>query len=303
MENQKLIQVFDQVKLSQEREEAMLADLLREKKEVLNMKREESVIRRRRIPAAVLVAAILVIVLAGTALADHLGWVRIESIISWLGPDGPEEGSAYTVTHENTCFPAENLSEEVFAIGEEIGDVHRPSRMIEFRSWDACEEFLGVELANNSRLDQMRKKAMQVDGLGQNIDAYVSLGYANLMPSYVNVTACYQEGNDIDVMQSVQLRTQYAPERDPEQWDYLIHQNGEAPPTYETYVTAGGIEATIFTETYDTPISTYTDCYASFIRDNMRFALDVSVKTHEYQKPTNAPDTMDLTKEILDAYE
>ena len=34
MENKKLNRVFDQVKLSREREEAMLADLLNEKKEV-----------------------------------------------------------------------------------------------------------------------------------------------------------------------------------------------------------------------------------------------------------------------------
>ncbi|MDE7262425.1 MAG: hypothetical protein K2N78_10290, partial [Oscillospiraceae bacterium] len=230
------------------------------------MKREENGTRKRRIPVA-LIATILAIALAGTALADHIGWVRIEPITSWLGADGPEEGAAYTVTHENTCFPAENLSEEVFAIGEEIGDVHRRVRRTPFSSWGACEVFLGVELANNSRLSQMQRKKMKVDedDIDQGTFAYVSLGYANLMPSYVNVTACYREGNDIDVLQSVQLRTQYAPERDPEQWDYLIHQNGEEPPTYDTYVTAAGVEATIFTETYDTPISTYTDCYASFI--------------------------------------
>lgn len=65
MEDKRLKRVFDQVKLSREREEAMLADLLNEKKEVSGMKQ----MNRRRIPAAAFVAAVLVIALAGTALA------------------------------------------------------------------------------------------------------------------------------------------------------------------------------------------------------------------------------------------
>lgn len=49
MEDKRLKRVFDQVKLSPEREEAMLADLLNEKKEVSGMKQTNS---RHRIPAA-----------------------------------------------------------------------------------------------------------------------------------------------------------------------------------------------------------------------------------------------------------
>lgn len=304
MEDKRLKRVFDQVRLSQEREEAMLADLLSEKKEVSSMKQTNN---RRRIPAAALAAAVLVIALAGTAMAaEYLGWIKIEPISSWLGPDGPEEVSGYAVTFDDTQFPAENLSEEVFSIGEEIGDVHLPRRMIAFDSWSACEEFLGVDLANNSRLDQMQRDIMQVDDPDHSIGrthAYVSLNYSKLMPSYITTTACYREGNNIHVGQSVKLRTQYAPDKDPEQWDMQIPQNGEEPLAYVTYITSAGVEATIFTDTYDTPISTYTSCYASFIKDNMYFTLNVSVKTHEGQEPTNAPDAMELTKEILDAYE
>lgn len=67
MEDKKLARVFDRVKLSPEREEAMLADLLREKKEASDMKNTEN--RKHRMPAAALVAAALVVVLAGTAVA------------------------------------------------------------------------------------------------------------------------------------------------------------------------------------------------------------------------------------------
>ena len=273
------------------------------KTEVLNMKREENAEKKRRIPAAALVAAVLVIAMAGTAMAEYMGWVRIESINSWLGPYGPEEGDGYTVTLTADRFPAENLSEEVYTIGAEIGDVHRAGRRIAFDSWGACEEFLGVELANNPRLEQMQKETCRIDGFG-DIHAAVSLAYETLMPSYASVTAWYGEGRHVRANQWVQLRTQYAPDDDPEMWDSLILQNGDEPLTYETYITASGIEAIIFTDTYDTSISTFTNCYASFVKDNnMRFTLDVSVQTHENQESTGAPDAMELTKEILDAYE
>lgn len=278
------------------------------KTEVLNMKREEHAEKKRRVPAAALVAAALAAVLAGTALAaEYFGWVRIGPISNWLGPDGqPEDGGGYGIAYETGRFPAENLSEEVFAIGQEIGDVHIPRRMIAFNSWAACEEFLDVELANNPRLDQMQKKTVRVEGadggLG-DVYAYVSLTYAELMPSYVSATAYYGEGPYISGWQHVQLCTQYAPDGDPEYWDVRIPQNGEEPLTCETYITAGGTEAAIFTDTYDAANSTYTDCYASFVKDHMRFGLGVSVRTHAYQEPTGAPDALELIKEILDAYE
>lgn len=278
------------------------------KTEVMNMKREESK-RTHRIPRAALIAAVLLIVLAGTAVAaEYFGWIRIKPISGWLGPDGPVDGSGYALTYENNGrFPAENLPEEVFAIGEEIGDVHLPERTITFDSWTDCEEFLGVELADNPQLEQMGKDTAQIedpDGSASNGHAYVRLSYAKRMPSYITVSAHYGE-EDISVRQDAILRTQYAFESSaPEDWDILVPQNGEEPLMQETYVTADGTEAVILTDTYDiADVAGFTTCYASFIRSNARFTLTVSVRTHIYREPTNAPDALEVMKEILDAYE
>lgn len=85
MKDKKLARVMDQVNLSREREEAILEDLLREKKEVSGMKQTN----KRRIPAAALVAAVLVMVLAGTALAA--GFVLPEVLSGWFNQTWKEQ--------------------------------------------------------------------------------------------------------------------------------------------------------------------------------------------------------------------
>ena len=77
----------------------MLADLLNEKKEVSGMKQ----MNRRRIPAAAFVAAVLVIALAGTALA-YFSRVTV-------APYGDEGG--YSVRAETGNVPLSELSEDV----------------------------------------------------------------------------------------------------------------------------------------------------------------------------------------------
>lgn len=102
MEDRKLTRIFDRVKLSREREDAILAELLSEKKEVFSMKQ----INRRRIPAAAL-AAVLVAVLAGTALAvEYFGRVNISRV---------EEGYKLEANAKN--IPLSSLSEEVLQRG------------------------------------------------------------------------------------------------------------------------------------------------------------------------------------------
>ena len=87
MERQKLNRVFNQVKLSQAREETMLADLLNGKKEVSSMKQTN----RRRIPAAALAAAVLVIALTGTALTAVFDLP--EALADWFSQRWEERSS------------------------------------------------------------------------------------------------------------------------------------------------------------------------------------------------------------------
>ena len=104
MEDKRLKRVFDQVRLSQEREEAMLADLLNEKKEVSGMKQTNN---RHRIPAAALVAAVLVIALAGTAVAaSYFGRLDV------LPAEGGYE-NGYHIWGAYQNIPPERLSKEL----------------------------------------------------------------------------------------------------------------------------------------------------------------------------------------------
>lgn len=86
MRDKKLARVMDQVKLAPERENAILADLLREKKEVAGMKGN----RRSRVPAMALVTTVLVaVVLAGTALAAVFSFPEVLS--GWFSQTWEEQ--------------------------------------------------------------------------------------------------------------------------------------------------------------------------------------------------------------------
>lgn len=272
--------------------------------EVMDMKHAENAGMRpkRRIPPAALIAAVLVVALAGTALAaEYLGCFRIEWLSGFQTPEGEIDG--YSVAMEDVRFPAEKLSDEVFAIGEEIGDVHRPHRRIAFDSWAECEEFLGVEPADNPRLAEMQKSTCSIGR--DRAHVWLDLYYAPVLPTGIHACVYYRQGNDITVSQGVSIRTQYGI-WDQEQWDYLVPQEEGDTLEYEAYTMSSGIEALLFRRTYETvdrgkPFSDFDCCYASFIMNDMRYFLDVSVRS----EPGEAPETgaLELAKEILDAYE
>ena len=272
--------------------------------EVMNMKHTENAGMRpkRRIPPAALIAAILAAILAGTALAaEYLSGFKIEWLSGFKDPAGALDG--YSVALGNIRFPAEELSDEVFAIGEEIGDVHYPNRQLAFDSWAKCWEFLGVEPADNTRLAEMQKSTCSIGQEKSHV--WLQLYYAPILPSSIHADAYYRQGNDITVSQGVSIRTQYDI-WDQEQWDYLVPQEEGDTLEYEAYTMPGGIEALLFRRTYETtyqeePFSDFDCCYAYFIKNNMRYSLDVSVRS----EPGEVPETgaVELAKEILDAYE
>ena len=71
MEKNELNRVFDQVKLSPEREEAMLADLLNEEREVYTVK------NRKKITVVLAVAAAMLLTTAALAVASDLSLIHI----------------------------------------------------------------------------------------------------------------------------------------------------------------------------------------------------------------------------------
>ncbi len=283
MENTKLNRVFDQVKLSPEREEAMLADLLNEKKEVSGMKQ----MNRRRIPAAAFVAAVLVIALAGTALA-YFSRVTV-------APYGDEGG--YSVRAETGNVPLSELSEDVL---QRAAEASVSGELLPFQSWEEAEEYLGLDIADNARLEQM-EKSMRAMSLGEDDSPVLApcllllWYYGSGRPDTIDLSACYEEGDYAVNVEAVLLV------EDPDfDWERSYHfaNAGAEMSGAEQYVTPGGLETTIVTsrETFRED-AVFTKCEAEFVLGRASFRVWISVPDGD---SVEGPES--LLKEVLDAY-
>ena len=283
MEDKRLKRVFDQVKLSREREEAMLADLLNEKKEVSGMKQ----MNRRRIPAAAFVAAVLVIALAGTALA-YFSRVTV-------APYGDEGG--YSVRAETGNVPLSELSEDVL---QRAAEASVSGELLPFQSWEEAEEYLGLDIADNARLEQM-EKSMRAMSLGEDDSPVLApcllllWYYGSGRPDTIDLSACYEEGDYAVNVEAVLLV------EDPDfDWERSYHfaNAGAEMSGAEQYVTPGGLETPIVTsrETFRED-AVFTKCEAEFVLGRASFRVWISVPDGD---SVEGPES--LLKEVLDAY-
>ena len=299
MKDKELVRVLDQVKLSREREDAILADLLREEKEAANMKEN----RKRRIPAAALAAAVLVVVLAGTALAaEYFGKVRIELTDNVIGAkDG------YWAYGPGGTIPADSFSAEVLALCADGGGACLP-----FDSWSEAEEYLGIELADNAVLDQLvkaygvqyektTKKGRQVKRRTQCLLTIAANTDLHL-PKGIKLDSSYSKGN-CSIFEYVQLLTD-AVEGDYEDYKTGIGSAFRGESSFQDYVTPSGLEVTICSDVFQKRSSTYTDYMAYFIKNGAFFTVELM--SHD-SWPADAGikfyDPWDTLIEILDAYE
>lgn len=287
MEDKRLKRVFDQVKLSPEREEAMLADLLNEKKEVSGMKQINS---KRRIPAAVLVAAVLVIALAGTALAaEYFGWLE------WVRPIEPGEflddsaQAGYRTAAVYDKIPAESLTPEALAwITSVPGDGERNYDTRTFDTWQEVENFLGLELADNALLEGMGTKngASGSGVIGSLLPCQVtSEGLAGL----TEVQSSHQDG-EYTIMQTALLQIAGPGQEDcPAALTTRLESWGSLQA--EAYQTPGGLEAVYFVEESGGDVNVF----ATFPQGGTLFIMCVQGGSVE--------GGIEEMKLVLDAYE
>lgn len=257
------------------------------KMEVLNMKRGENMRPRRRIPAAALAAAILVIVLAGTAAA-YLSRVTV-------APYG-EEG--YSVRAEAGNVPLASLSEEVL---QRAGAAGGRAEALPFQSWDEAEAYLGLEIASNGRLARMEKGLWGMS-LGDEKEEPVvapcimDLRYSKGLPDTITLIASYLE-DGFSVKEEAVLMVE-DPTFDQDRIYHFANPVAVVSGT-ETYRTPGGIEATIVTSRVvflaDFVRMEYT---AQFVLHQASFSVTISAGEGD-----SGEDALALLKEILDAYE
>lgn len=261
------------------------------KAEVLNMKREENATKRRRIPAAL--AAALVLVLAGTAVAalEYRGRVSIAPI-----EDSYENG--YILQGDIPSIPAQRLSREVLDCAAQAG---KESDTWTFDSWSEAETFLGLKVGDNPVLDRMAEwiPPYAPDLTPEELrSCTVIMSSSAGLPNMIDMRASYfrEDTNFYFLARAVILVE--GP------WGGDRSYNASTPidrgAIVEEYVTANGLDVTIVDS--DRTISrpdgssfeaqTYT---AYFILDDALFSVETAV--------VGDSNPLDSLKEVLDAYE
>ncbi len=287
MEN-KYLELFDEVHASG-----------RLRTEVMNM-RHEGHRHTRRVPRAALIAAVLILVLAGTALATGV----LEQIkIKLEDPDETNSsGSGYSGQAEYRTIPAENLSD---AARQRAAEMEESTGSWEFDSWAAAEDFLGLELMHNPILEEMPLcgKRGERAGCGAFVINYEP-EEGEAVPFLILLSAAYR-GEGCRITQSAYLQFQYPGYPGRETGFGLGTHKGE---TYlEDYETPGGIKVSIVTTTGTRRYGLtgvkleHTDYFAYFLWNDVFYSLHAEVSD-----PVGHPDAVNALatmKAILDAYE
>jgi len=278
------------------------------KAEVLKMKREENARSKRRVPAAALVAAILVAALAGTALAvEYFGKVDITF--------NDNSTTGYSVLGPGGIIPADSLSEKVLALCADM-EWNESSAELPFNSWSEAEEYLGLELADNALIDQWKYNGnsyKQITPTGEEKRQYtsclmrISTDSKQHLPECIALHSTASRGNCYFINQSAYLFTDVAGEDMRTQ--ISTHFQGDA--AFQEYVTPGGLEVTICSDDIPDGIYNRVSYNAYFTKNNALFAVTVMGRDLEDQleldqqygrQYTELYDPFDTLLEILDAY-
>lgn len=262
--------------------------------EVMNMKREETK-RIRRIPKAALIAAALVLALAGTALAaELLGHIQINL-------KNPNEtntsGEGYTGGAVYQTIPAESLSEAALERAAEMEEICYSWK---FDSWSEAAAFLGLELLRNPKLEEM-PPAPKRERCSAFVINHSEDDQERAIPFFILLSAQYQaDGCRITQAANIQLQYPGYPQHETG-WDFAKHR-GETH--LEEYTTPSGIQASIITTTRKIGAAgavDYTTHTVYWVTDNVLYSLQASI--HD---PVDHPDSvhaLEILKEVLDAYE
>lgn len=296
--DKRLRRMFSQVKLDPEREDAMLADLLSGKNEDASAPRGI-----RRMPRAALIAAVLVFVLAGTALAAYFGQVRIEEA-DQTGR-GKWDGSYYAYASD-CVIPLDSLSAEV---RNAFPDSTEHSNYISFKSWADAEAFLGLELADNIRLDQMAKsKRIQYKPGG---DSKLKKAHSHCLmrvnlPWTISISAYYETTGCViieDALIKTDFETDYETGDPSLQSGWKISYQGDVD--FSEYTTPGGLKVSICKGVTSYGNHKRTTYNAYFVKNNAIFRLEVLANQvwNIEQQVYEFLDPWDTLIEILDAYE
>lgn len=277
---------------------------------------------RRRWLRPALIAACLCLLLVGTAVAvEVLNALNVTEIFSVARPDG-EVVSGYTVQGGIVQLPLDKLSDE--ALDFAAGQMRLPVTK-DCESWSAAEKFLGIEVANNSLLDQLEPVASSGYYYGKEhpYRCGVTFSGACAAPSFIHMDVTYAIGADwkaavpenggyndaTTVSVSAEIHTDEALDIsvDRERSYYFM---GAEVTVLEDYLTPSGLAVTIVEELTDDDSTaaaasgriftelqnTKTYYWADFALNGVIFQV--------FSVNTSDPDlALETLKQVLDAYE
>lgn len=203
--------------------------------------------RRPRLAPAGLIAACLCLALIGTAAAVHYFGVRLVD-----GPDGFTDMRGGVTYH-----PYDSLSDQIKALSDQ-------DTVKSFNSWQAAENFIGVDLMNNPVLDAAATQTHSIRiERGSKTVRDVCVMYINPGLSSITTLCCYQMDN-VDIILESHLYTEHMAETW-EDWDETftgIRFLEGSEVSQDTYTSSNGLVAQILEA--HTPRNNYPDSFYSY---------------------------------------
>ena len=275
--------------------------------EVMNMKHTENTNRnpRRRIPTAALIAAVLVVALAGTALAIELGdWLKVEVI----NPN--EEGISIEGLHMTANFTPISLEDLSGDILKQAAESEEDYFNVYFDTRDEAADFMGLELAGNDVLSGLQQDGEVMAG------GLALMGEAERAPSALEMCSLYKSKAyevteiaywEVDTPEFAEYVENFRG-TPPGQWDDVLNvgttENFDAEGeqySLQEYTTPGGLSAAIVQRSGEQKPFKHGAAFdlrctsAYFVKDSSYHILHCKMDSFD--------DEMVMITRILDAYE
>ena len=296
--------------------------------EVMNMTEQERSGGRRRFPKAALIAAALVLALAGTAVGAELLGLTVNFVTgsSWCENESPSTG--YEILVDRALMPAGRLSAEALELAASTGD---GVCYLDFPTLEEGRSFWGLELPGNPMLNIPQMMKVQTSSgtyTGECVLRMSCQGGALMwsdLETHYSVPRYSQR--PVTVWLTASIVTENAANLDYENarnvGRYFNAEPDGVVQSYEEYVTPSGLEAVIVTSHVITQIEPEAEAKASeeaaqvarelrctsafFVRDDILYELTVNDFAFDVGEDAcfryKEEDALEILKEILDAYE
>lgn len=292
-------EALDGMRFSNEAKERIMKNLVEENKQSVK-------VRRFRPLRAGLIAAVLCLALAGTAVAVQVFEVRVDLQTNPVHP-----GDNYTVTGGIALFPVDGFPQQV----QDLAVPHETTGQ-NFTSWAEAEEFLGRSLPRSTVLDSAEPgPRAKVSGSDRTSHIMLHTSTTDQGICSIGVEGHYlldglwvQQAALLYTDKAEQNHREYGREGEEFKGGVVMTYEEGGTMTEETYTTPGGLSATIVGVT-PAPGSSHptTDYNAHFSINGIQYSVLVRFymvgRTPAEAAAADDPaHTLEVLKQVLDGF-